>query len=128
VGERRARSDEIDREVAAWCATRPADEIVARGWDAGVPAARVLMPHEQDAIPPVVARAFYETLEHPVVGPVTYAGSPVKSSARRRPLHHQPAPTLGQHNREILEGLLGVNADDFATLVADGVVATAPRV
>jgi len=33
----------------------------------------------------------------------------------------EPPPTLGQHSREILSGQLGIDDDELAKLVADGV-------
>jgi crotonobetainyl-CoA:carnitine CoA-transferase CaiB-like acyl-CoA transferase len=32
-------------------------------------------------------------------------------------------PTLGEHNEEVFKGLLGLSADEYASLAADGVFA-----
>jgi crotonobetainyl-CoA:carnitine CoA-transferase CaiB-like acyl-CoA transferase len=33
-----------------------------------------------------------------------------------------PAPTIGEHNDEILHGLLGISTEEIGELVRDGVV------
>jgi hypothetical protein len=38
-----------------------------------------------------------------------------------------PAPAFGQHNHDVLGGLLGLNEADIAELTARGVIADAPR-
>jgi crotonobetainyl-CoA:carnitine CoA-transferase CaiB-like acyl-CoA transferase len=38
-----------------------------------------------------------------------------------------PAPTLGEHNAQVLGGLLGIGADELRALEADGVTGTRPR-
>ena len=37
------------------------------------------------------------------------------------------APTLGEHNHDILCGLLGVSDDQYAALERDGVIGTRPQ-
>ena len=41
-------------------------------------------------------------------------------------VHTRPAPTLGQHNGEVLSGELGIGADKLAALERDGVIGTRP--
>ena len=52
-------------------------------------------------------------------------GRPYRFS--KSPLHiHGPSPTFGQHNEPLLTGLLGVDQEDYLSLVQDAVVATVP--
>ena len=38
----------------------------------------------------------------------------------------RPAPTLGEHNHEVLSGILGLSDDEIAQLEADKVIGTRP--
>lgn len=54
--------------------------------------------------PQMRARDFFQTIDHPIVGPLKYPGGPFKMS--ETPAHlTRPAPVLGQHTHEILSGL-----------------------
>jgi nucleoid DNA-binding protein len=59
------------------------------------------------------ARGFFATLAHPVAGPVTMPGAPYRLSATPWELR-RPAPTLGQHTREVLAAL-GLDVDALAS-------------
>ncbi len=123
---RRAAHDAIDRELAAWCNLRGSEQIVDELWSAGVPVAKVLLPHEQNQLPPLAARGFYETLDHPVVGAHPYATYPVRFSAGPTRFHRRHSPLLGEHNDEVLCGLLGLSRDEIADLEREGVIGTRP--
>jgi crotonobetainyl-CoA:carnitine CoA-transferase CaiB-like acyl-CoA transferase len=121
---RRAAHDEIDNHLGSWCAQRASDEIVEQLWDAGVPAGKVLLPHEQDSIPQLDARQFWQEVEHPVTGTNRHGGYPVRFSAGPHQLHRWHAPLLGQHNREILADLLGLGEAEIDALEESGVIGT----
>ena len=120
---RRAAADDLDRHLGAWCADRSVDDAVEELWDAGVPVAKVLMPHEQDEIPQLDARGFWEDVEHPVTGVNRHGGYPVRFSAGPERLHRVHAPLLGQDNRTILAGL-GLTDAEIDALEAEGVIGT----
>jgi crotonobetainyl-CoA:carnitine CoA-transferase CaiB-like acyl-CoA transferase len=122
---RDAARDLIDGHLRPWCATRAADEIVATLWDAGVPVAKVLQPHEQPDLPPLAARRFFEEVYHPVSGPARCSTLPFRLPGQPGPLHARPAPLLGEHTDELLREL-GLDDEQLAALAAAGVTATAP--
>jgi crotonobetainyl-CoA:carnitine CoA-transferase CaiB-like acyl-CoA transferase len=126
-GRRRAH-DAIDDALAAWCANRKADDIVDVFWAAGIPVAKVRLPHEQADIPQLHARGFFSTLHHPITGDNTHGGFPATFSTGPDParLHTGPPPTLGQHNDEVLGGILGLSDEELAQLERDGVIGTRP--
>jgi crotonobetainyl-CoA:carnitine CoA-transferase CaiB-like acyl-CoA transferase len=113
--------DQIDEHLAAWCAARTAEEVVARLWSAGVPVGKVMQPHEQPDLPPLQERGFFETAEHPVIGPSRYSTLPMRFSEAPHPAIHGPAPLLGEHNDELLAEL-GLSPADIEALEADGII------
>lgn len=65
---RRDRRDEIDGLVKEYLATASRDELVERGQRLGVPVVPVIAAEEFVNHPHTVARGFFQTLEHSVVG------------------------------------------------------------
>jgi crotonobetainyl-CoA:carnitine CoA-transferase CaiB-like acyl-CoA transferase len=122
---RRAQHDAIDEHLAAWCADRSSDDIVAILWNAGVPVAKVMQPHRQTELEQLSFRDFFEVVDHPVNGPARLSTVPMRFSTGPGPFHTQPAPLLGQHNHELLAEL-GLSASEIAELEADGVIGRAP--
>ncbi|WP_205874761.1 CaiB/BaiF CoA transferase family protein [Mycobacterium camsae] len=122
---RRAQEDLIDARLAQWCAGRTRDEIVATLWDAGVPVAKVMQPHRQTELDQLTARGFFEVVDHPVCGPARLSSVPMRLSGGPCRFHTQPAPLLGQHNRELLAEL-GLTESEIAGLEADGVIGRSP--
>lgn len=122
---RRAHQDRIDERLAQWCAGRTRDEIVDTLWDAGVPIAKVMQPHRQAELDQLDARGFFEVVDHPVCGPARLSSVPMRLSGGPCRFHTQPAPLLGQHNRELLAEL-GLTDAEIAQLEADGVIGQAP--
>jgi crotonobetainyl-CoA:carnitine CoA-transferase CaiB-like acyl-CoA transferase len=116
--------DEIDQWIGEWCRARTGDEIVARLWPAGVPVAKVLAPAEVQHVAQLQARHFLETVRHPVAGDQIHYAYPVRFGAGPDRFHRRPAPTLGQHNHEVLVDLLGVTPAEYDRLVAADVIGT----
>ncbi len=122
---RRAQQDCIDEHLAAWCENRTRDDIVATLWDAGVPVAKVLQPHRQTELQQLTFRNFFEEVGHPVNGRARLSTVPMRFCSGPERFHANPAPTLGQHNRELLVEL-GLTPAEIATLEANGVIGRAP--
>ncbi len=67
------------------------------------------------------ARGFWAQVEHPEAGPLTHDGGPVQMS--ETPWAHRcPAPRLGQHNREVYCGRLGLSAPEVRELYRAGII------
>ena len=83
--------------------------------------AHYVMPNPQ-----LEHRQFYQTMEHPVTGATRYPGLPTRFSALGDRLHRCPPPTLGQHNREILCGELGLSEEEFDALREKQIIGDRP--
>jgi crotonobetainyl-CoA:carnitine CoA-transferase CaiB-like acyl-CoA transferase len=122
---RRAAHDRLDEVIGAWAADRTLEEAVAELVMAGVPAAALVDPRLVHDHPQFVARRFFEDVPHCVVGSVPIPGLPFRMSGRDHWIDH-PAPTIGQHNEEILGGLLGLEAAELAALAEAGIIGDRP--
>ncbi|MCH8195454.1 MAG: CoA transferase [Chloroflexi bacterium] len=66
-------------------------------------------------------RRYWETISHPAAGAIEYPGRPFRvHTMDRQP--RRAAPTLGQHNEEVLCGELGFSRRDLGRLRAAGVI------
>lgn len=125
LAERRERHDALDERIERWTRTQEPQAAMETLQAAGVPAARVL---DTDAIhwdSHLQAREYWEFLPHPCMPPWPQPVSAWRLvEANPRPRRH--APLFGEHNREILCGLLGLPEAELAELEAAGVISDAP--
>jgi crotonobetainyl-CoA:carnitine CoA-transferase CaiB-like acyl-CoA transferase len=118
---RRDRRDEIAAIIQAWTGPRAKADAVRVLAMAGVPAAPVNNVAEMVADPQVRAREMFVELDHPIYGPLTTTGTPLKLSETPGQLRWL-APMPGEHNEEVFVGLLGYSRDDLARWRAEGVI------
>jgi crotonobetainyl-CoA:carnitine CoA-transferase CaiB-like acyl-CoA transferase len=72
--------------------------------------------------PQLKARHYFKELSHPELNiSVAYPGPFVKDEAERVGLRRRP-PLMGEHNREIYQGELGLSSDQLAMLKAASVI------
>lgn len=123
---RRDAHDLIDAEVSKWTSGRSCSEAVDLLIEAGIPASPVANGHSIRPHPQLEHRHFFQTLEHPVTGPVDYPLLPMQFSGLGCKLHRRPSPTLGQHNEEVLQGELGMTSDELEELRTHQTIGTRP--
>jgi crotonobetainyl-CoA:carnitine CoA-transferase CaiB-like acyl-CoA transferase len=76
--------------------------------------------------PQLRARGFYEEIDHPIVGTMPTPTLPFRFASVARWLR-TPAPTLGQHNHEILVDELGIDEATYAQLEDAQIIGTRPK-
>ena len=112
--------------LAEWIRPQSREEALTRLLEAGVPATASINNFALWPNPQLASRHFFQTMKHPHTGEKRYPSFPAIFSAFERELHRSPPPTLGQHNREILQSELGIDDAELARLEADGIIGTRP--
>jgi len=120
--ERLRRHDEIDEHLSAWTRERSSEDVVAALRERRIPVSEALVATRMYGEPHLEARGYYQAIVHPRSGERRYPVWPVRFSFGPAQHYRGPAPTLGQHNREILCGELGLSAGDFARLEREQIV------
>ncbi|MDV7352715.1 CoA transferase [Rhodococcus oxybenzonivorans] len=126
AADRASEHDRIDELMSGTTAQHGVDDLVKRLSRSGVPASKVAGGGDYLNDPQLQHRRYYETLDHPDAGSDRYQGWPVRFSVGPDRSHRSSTPTLGQHNREILAGELGLGDDELAALEKAGIIGTVP--
>jgi crotonobetainyl-CoA:carnitine CoA-transferase CaiB-like acyl-CoA transferase len=122
----RERADEIDKLVSDWTARRSVTEAVDTLRAGGVAAAPVAAPASVLSDPQLLARGFWEAIDHPVAGSFLCTGMPFAFVGKSRRWIRRAAPLYGQHTNEVLTGVLGRSEQDLADLHESGTISTRP--
>jgi crotonobetainyl-CoA:carnitine CoA-transferase CaiB-like acyl-CoA transferase len=118
--------DQFDAVLAPWCATVKLYETVELLAAHGIPAAAVAGCRTSDRNPQIRSRGFFEDVTHPVTGTHPIPAFPVVFGRQPSTRFARPAPLLGEHNTEVLGGLLGLTADELVVLTERGLIGTRP--
>jgi crotonobetainyl-CoA:carnitine CoA-transferase CaiB-like acyl-CoA transferase len=119
-----ADHDAFDDAVAAWTRTQEGSKIVAALRERNIPAEVVTTPEQMYELPGLDARGFYEEFDS-LTGSHRYPGWPMRIVPGPTRHHRFAAPTLGQHNDEVLGGL-GLSGDELSALRRDHVIGERP--
>lgn len=121
---RRAIEDIIETCIAAWTLTRDADEAMSELQAAKVAAGVARLPIDLLQDPHLGSRAFLQEFERAFIGLHPQPSMPIREGSKPYVIRNV-APTLGQHNREILSGLLGLSDAEIAQLEREAIIGTA---
>jgi crotonobetainyl-CoA:carnitine CoA-transferase CaiB-like acyl-CoA transferase len=113
-----------DTDVSEWTRTRDKSTVAHLLQQVGIPAAPMYRAVDVLADPQVKFRKLFTDMVHPLfdapmpseTGPAPYTNIP--------PAEFRPAPTPGQHTREICQKVLALDAEEIDRLLADGVLFT----
>jgi crotonobetainyl-CoA:carnitine CoA-transferase CaiB-like acyl-CoA transferase len=124
--------DDLTRLIEEWMAGFPSDaDVIAALEEHRVPCSRVNDPALLVDDEHLRARDAIRIVPDPRLGSVATPGFPIHFAGttppRRLGADEVVAPNLGQHNREVLSGLLGVDEAAIADLEQRGILASKDR-
>jgi crotonobetainyl-CoA:carnitine CoA-transferase CaiB-like acyl-CoA transferase len=122
VGRRRIES-EIEAAIAQWTLARAADEAMSALQSAGVASGVARLPIDLLQDPQLHTRGFIQQIDRAFIGRHPQPSMPFRETGRPFEIRFAP-PTLGEHNREILAGLLGLSDAEIEQLARDGIIGT----
>jgi CoA:oxalate CoA-transferase len=122
LASRAANAEELKRIVQDWIDSLPSDEkLMELLEEHRVPHAPVLSVEQAMAHPHLRERGTIRTINDRVLGEFDVPGFPLRFSEYPELLPLE-APTLGQHNAEILREYLDYSAERITRLEADGIL------
>jgi benzylsuccinate CoA-transferase BbsF subunit len=114
------RSDEVDERLRRWCATRTADAAVDALQANGVPAGQVQHAGDLMADPQLIDRNFWRTAQHDLFGERPFDRFPALWSTSDLEPYVPSGAFIGEHNFEVYRDLAGLDDEDIATGIGNG--------
>ncbi len=119
---RKAREDELDARIGEWTRGLEAYDLMRRLQGVGVRAGVVQTFEDLLRDPQLAARGHFRRLAHGHLGELLFEHSGLRLGSHP-PRLDRPGPNLGEHDRDVLGGILGLDAREIERLIADEVVA-----
>jgi crotonobetainyl-CoA:carnitine CoA-transferase CaiB-like acyl-CoA transferase len=112
--------EELDEHMEEWTITLDKYELMERCQAAGVRAMPVQTSEDRvEHDPQLRHRGMYKEMEHPALGVRKLQNAPFKLSETPA-VNSRPGPLIGQHNREVFEGILGLSHEELVDGFEDG--------
>ena len=119
------RQSEVDRQLSAFLSDKDPEWVLLMLKGPKVPGGRVLNSVDIHNDPHLNERGFWVELPHPKMQPWKQPRS-AWQLREAKPAMKRHAPLFGEHNEEILRGVVGLGDVEIAELAAAGVIADAP--
>jgi crotonobetainyl-CoA:carnitine CoA-transferase CaiB-like acyl-CoA transferase len=123
VAGRVAARDQLDSHLAKWTRTLTPDQVFEQLKAMGVPAGPVYQADGPPNDPHLQERGFYRWVTHPLVGQYRRPG-PLFDLKATPVQFRRHTNLLGEHNEEVLIGLLGVAEEEYDALIEANVIGT----
>ena len=117
---RREHQQELLTLINEWTVTRPKEEIYHTLQGLRTVAGYVATVADLCTSQQLLAREFFQCIDHPDAGTATYPGAPF--TIQGTTWHAARAPRLGEHNVEVYCDRLGYTREDLAHLRGAGVI------
>ena len=124
--DRLSRLEDLDKTISEWTSSKESQRLMYVLQEAKIPAAST---HTMPTLlndPHLNSRNFWQWLDRAVVGNQPNPSAPFRVNGNRLPIN-TPAPTLGQHNQEVLTEILELNQTEIDELEEIGIIGTKPK-
>jgi crotonobetainyl-CoA:carnitine CoA-transferase CaiB-like acyl-CoA transferase len=119
---RHANRAALDQKLAGWTTLQEPTGLTDRLQQAGVCGALVQNAEDlNEHDPQLAARGVFFEMDHPVIGPARFEGSPTLFS-RTKQVNWRSGPLLGEDNHYVLTAILGMSNAEAEVLADEGVV------
>jgi len=119
--QRLKHDEEVQKIVSSWIKQHTQKELLEKLDAFGVPVSPIYTIEDIFNDPHYKARENIVEVEHPRLGKIKIPGVVPKFSRTPGAIRHR-APDLGEHNEEILGGMLGLSQEELAELKEKGVI------
>ena len=113
--------EELEARVLDWSLSHTKQELWFKAQQQRIPSGPLNYINEVHADPQLRSIAFWNSVDHPRTGNIRLPDGPFAPHPAPRQLR-RPAPTLGQHNREVLSGLLGFSISELSRLAQQEII------
>jgi crotonobetainyl-CoA:carnitine CoA-transferase CaiB-like acyl-CoA transferase len=120
AASRYRNQDELEPPIREWTLQHTQRELMERLQAAGVMATMVARQVEMFDDPHLQERGFFIPLEHPDTGVQRYPGPMARFEVNPLTPVRGRAPRLGEHNRDVLQGILGLGDAEYQRLIDEG--------
>ena len=124
--DRLSRLEDLDKAISEWTSSKESQRLMYVLQAAKIAAAST---HTMPTLlndPHLNSRNFWQWLNRAVVGNQPNPSAPFMVNGNRLPIN-TPAPTLGQHNQEVLTEILELNQTEIDELEEIGIIGTKPK-
>jgi benzylsuccinate CoA-transferase BbsF subunit len=118
---RKQNEDELDKLVEAWTSKHAPEEVMNLMQSSGVAAGLVANGKDQAEDPQLEHYQFFEELDHPTIGRIPFYHGPCFRLSET-PYELGRATLIGEHNDYVYTKLLGFSDEEWAELIAEGVI------
>ncbi len=122
AGRRRIES-EIEAAIVSWTSARTPDQAMQELQAAGIASGATRLPVDVLHDSHLSARGFLQQVDRAFIGRHPQPSMPFRESDTPFAIRRAP-PTLGEHNHEILAGILGLSSAEIDQLTHDGIIGT----
>lgn len=125
VEGRRKNEDRIEDAIIKWSRMTQVDPAMAALQAEGVPAAVARVPIDLLSDPQLMTIGHWHPMERAFLGAHLMPTVAYRENGAVLPRKvSMAAPTLGQHNKDVLGGILGLSDHELATLESEGIIGT----